>query len=378
MKLLFRTFFIRIGLSYLSILLVSCGSLDAVLNGFLPKQSDAKRFVSREIKKSDSVFHFYKTKNVSPEIEKIGLTSRILNAHNASIDEFIKDHNTEAFLIIRNDTILYEYYESPSDSLSKFSSFSMVKPMISTLIGIAIDENKIGSVEDPLTTYLKEYKSIPGWDKIKIKHLLHHTSGIKFNSSIDNLRYYWGRSIRKNLLKVKLDTTPDAIFNYSSINTLLLGRILEEVSQTSISQYFEEKLWKQLGMESSAYWSLDSGRENAIEKAFCCLQARTVDFAKFGRLYLNEGLWNGKQILSKSWIKYSTFPDYSGNNRHYYNNNWGLGPKEYGSFFAVGLYGQYIYVHPEKKILIVRIGDKVTSYHPNYWNSIFIQLVDQL
>ena len=115
-----------------------------------------------------------------------------------------------------------------------------------------------------------------------------------------------------------------------------------------------------------------------MEKAFCCLQARTVDFAKFGRLYLNKGNWEGNQIVSKEWVEQSTHSDPSNNNRHYYNNNWGIGPLKYNSFYAVGLYGQYLYLYPEKNIQIIRFGDSSLSYNPNYWQDIFIQIIDQL
>lgn len=132
------------------------------------------------------------------------------------------------------------------------------------------------------------------------------------------------------------------------------------------------------GMEAAASWSLDGKDEKTIEKAFCCLQARTIDFSKFGRLYLNNGNWEGKQIVPKKWVDYSTHPDPSGNNKHFYNNNWGLGPLKYSSYYAIGLYGQFLYMYPEKNILIVRFGNTDTAYHPNYWKEVFLQLIDQL
>jgi CubicO group peptidase (beta-lactamase class C family) len=140
----------------------------------------------------------------------------------------------------------------------------------------------------------------------------------------------------------------------------------------------EEKLWKPLNMESPAYWSLDRKDDKGIEKAFCCLQARAIDFAKIGKLYLNNGNWNGNQLVSKAWVNYSTHADTTGNNKLYYNNNWGIGPKKYESYYAVGLYGQYLYLFPEKNLLIVRFGDTELNYRPNYWNEIFLQLIDQL
>tara|TARA_R110000868_G_scaffold404509_1_gene682764 strand:+ start:2666 stop:3652 length:987 start_codon:yes stop_codon:yes gene_type:complete len=314
---------------------------------------------------------------------KIGLTNRDFNSTNVSLDSLVRLHKTVSFLIIRNDTVLYEYYKEPYMDTTLVSTFSMVKPMVSTLIGIAIEEGKIGSVEDNIIDYLPEYKGIKGWDKIKIRNLLHHTSGIrftdgKFSLTSDNAKYYWGNDLREELLNVELELAPDTQFKYSSVNTQLLGRVLEEATKGSVASYLQEKIWKPLGMEAPAFWSLDRDDEKAMEKVFCCLQARTIDLAKFGRLYLNNGNWEGKQIVPKQWVEYSTHSDPSGNNKHYYNNNWGLGPAKYGSYFAIGLYGQFLYLYPEKNIMIVRFGNTDTSYHPNYWKETFLQIIDQL
>jgi CubicO group peptidase (beta-lactamase class C family) len=121
-------------------------------------------------------------------------------------------------------------------------------------------------------------------------------------------------------------------------------------------------------MEAPAQWSIDRDDIKGIEKAFCCLQARTIDFAKFARLYLKNGNRNGKQIVSRDWVEKSTTPYPIGNNKYFYHNNWGIGPQKYGSFFAIGLYGQYLYVYPEDEIIIVRFGNKSNFLHTGYWN----------
>jgi len=360
----------------------SCTVYNTLIHGVLPSQHDATKFSQREIKINKEPFYF--SKSIDSKIgSSIGLTNKDLNSTNVNLDKFVKLHHTLSFLIIKNDTIIYEYYKNPEIENSTVSSFSLVKPIVSTLIGIAIDEGKIESVEDPITKYLPEYRDVEGWDKIKIRHLLHHTSGLKFsdgkfNLGSDNAKYYWGKTLRNNLIHASIEMKPDTKFHYSSLNTQLLGRILEEVTHGSISSYLQEKIWIPLEMEAPAYWSLDNSKDEAMEKVFCCLQARTIDFAKIGRLYLNNGNWNGDQIISKKWVDYSLRPDLKGNNKHYYNNNWGLGPANYGSFYAVGLYGQYLYMYPKKKLIIVRFGDTDISYHPNYWNEVFLQLIDQL
>ncbi|MFZ1787991.1 MAG: serine hydrolase [Saprospiraceae bacterium] len=361
----------------------SCDVYNSLRYGGKPTQHDYKHFPQRKIQNEAPTFYFKQPGKVYNLGNTIGLTNRDLNSTNVTLDSFVNIHKTISFLIIRNDTILYERYRNKYSDTSLVSSFSMVKPIVSTLIGIAIDEGKIKSMNDFIVDYLPEFKDNSGWEKITIKHLLHHTSGIKFsdgkfNPVSDNAEFYWGNNLRLEMLDLKLEFPPDSIFHYSSENTLLLAFIIEKVTGGSISKYLEEKIWMPLGMEAPASWSLDRKDNKAMEKAFCCLQARTIDFAKFGRLYLNNGNWNGKQIVSKEWVAYSTHSDPGGNNKHFFNNNWGIGPLKYGSFFAVGLFGQYLYMYPEKNIMIIRFGEAEASYHPNYWNNTFIQLIDQL
>lgn len=367
----------------ITLILTSCSSLRPIRYGAVPSQKSYKHFPYRTIQNSNPVFNFIEPTKEYGLGTKIGVTNKDFNSTNISLDSFVKLHHTVAFMIIRKDTILYKNYQPNYSDTTKVSSFSVVKPILSTLIGIAIDEGKIKNIEDYIIDYLPEFKGKVGWDKIKIRHLLHHTSGIafsdtKFNPFSDNAEFYWGNNLRERILNAQIKQAPDTVFKYSSENTMLLALILEKVTNQTVSNYLQEKIWKPLGMEAPAEWSLDSDDEKGIEKAFCCLQARTVDFAKFARLYLKKGNWNGKQIVSKEWVTSSTTPHPKGNNKHFYNNNWGIGPLKYGSFFAIGLYSQYLYVYPEKEIIIVRFGDKTTFLHTGYWNELFLQIIDQL
>lgn len=373
-----RSFFVL-----LILILSSCSSLRPIRFGGFPTQKSYKHFPSRIIENGTSVFHFIEPAKNYDLGKKIGLVNKDFNATNVSLDSFVKLHKTVSFLIIRRDTILYKNYQPNFTDTTLVSSFSVVKPMISTLIGIAIDEGKIHSVDDKIIDYLPEFKEKTGWDKIKIRHLLDHTSGIafsdsKFNVLSDNAEFYWGNNLRARMLDAKIEEDPDKNFKYSSINTLLLSYIIEKVTKKPTSNYLQEKLWKELGMEAPATWSIDRDDNEGIEKAFCCLQARTIDFAKFARLYIKKGNWNGKQIVSRDWVETSTKPHPIGNNKHFYHNNWGIGPLKYGSFFAIGLYGQYLYMYPEQEVIIVRFGDSSSYLHTSYWNSIFLQIIDQL
>jgi CubicO group peptidase (beta-lactamase class C family) len=375
----------KILLKYLTILLIfnCCTTIENARYGGLPTQRSYKHFTNRKIDNQSSVFNFKDAEKDYNLGGSIVLTNKALNATNVTLDSFVNLHKTIAFLIIRNDTILYEKYIRNYTDTSLISSFSLVKPMISTLIGIAIAEGKIDNINSPISNYLDEYKGKAGFEEITIKNLLQHNSGIqftdeKFSLTSDNAQFYWGNNLREKLSKLTLETAPDIKFHYSSANTQLLALIIERVTNEPISKYLETKIWKPLGMEAPAYWSLDNDNENGMEKSFCCLQARAIDYAKFGRLYLNEGKWEGEKIISRDWVSQSTHSDPENNNRLNYNYNWGIGPLKYGSFYAVGLYGQYLYLFPKKNIQIVRFGDAELSYNPSYWLDIFIQIIDQL
>ena len=187
-----------------------------------------------------------------------------------------------------------------------------------------------------------------------------------------------GKILQKTFLIFIRFFPPGEHFEYSNINTQLLAMILERATGMKVSQYLQEKIWKPIGMEYPASWSMSNDGPDGIEKAFCCLNARTTDFAKFGRLYLNHGNWNGKQIIPESWINQSLQSSKENGQRLTYHYNWGIGPKKYGSYYAIGLYGQFIYMYPEKNVIIVRFGKADLSYNPPFLYHTFLQICDQL
>ncbi len=316
---------------------------------------DYKKFPSREIKKGSTTFQFATTeKGKAPkELTKEGKSIKF--------EKLLTDNKTVAFLIIQNDTIQYENYFSKYTKNSIVPSFSMSKSILSILIGCAMDDKLIKSVKEPITNYIPELKK-NGLEKVSIEHLLQMTSGIKFNESYSNpfgdaATFYYGRNLRKAMSKIKLKNTPGKKFEYISGNSQLLGLVLERALKTmTISTYLQEKIWQPLQMEYAASWSIDK-KKNGLEKTFCCINARARDYAKIGRLYLNSGNWNGKQIVSENWITLSTKVDSTNGSAHFYQYQWWL-PSSTGEFMAQGILGQYIYVNPAKKLIIVRLGKK--------------------
>ena len=367
----------------LVILLISnsCGYFSKVSKIGIPEADDYKLFANRAIEPGSEPFYFQNPQKDLNLGQTIEVDSRRIDASNQTLDLFLESHKTLSFMIIRNDTVLYQYFDPSKTDSSVVTSFSVAKAFISALVGIAISEGKIPDTNTRIVTYFPELQN-QGLDRVTIDNLLVHTSGIHYkeikNHVGGNLEFYWGKDLSTDVFNIHAAFPPGDHFEYSNINTQLLSMILERATGMSVSQYLQEKIWKPLGMEYPASWSLSSSRDDGIEKAFCCLNARTTDFAKFGRLFLNRGNWNGKQIIPESWIDKSLHSSKENGQRLTYHYNWGIGPKKYGCFFAVGLYGQFIYIYPEKNIIIVRFGKADLGYNPPFLLLNLLQICDQL
>lgn len=357
-----RSIYLLVAILLLTTALHSCKLGRYVFYNFADIK-DYKKFPSRPLEASKEPFQFYR-----PDTGKAPKT-----VNNQPFDEFLEDNKTVAYLIIQHDTIQYEKYFRGYDRESIVPSFSMAKSVTSILIGIAIDEGKIQSVNEPITNYIPELKP-NGFEAVTIEHLLQMTSGIDYNESYvnpfgDAASFYYGRNLRKEIEKMKLEVEPGTRFEYTSGTTQLLGLVLERaLKDQTVTEYLQEKLWTPLGMEYDASWSIDKEKDG-LEKTFCCLNARARDFAKIGRLYKNNGVWDGKQLVPSDWVETSTKVDTTnGSEKNYQYQWWQPNPGE--DFSAEGILGQYIYVHPEKDLIIVRLGK---NYGKTHWKSIFTE-----
>ncbi len=265
---------------------------------------DHKKFPARDIEKGKNTFQF--------PIAEDGKVPKMVTVKDQKypFEEYLEENKTVAFMIIRNDTIQYEKYWGKYDKESVVPSFSMAKSFTSILIGCAIDDQLIQSVNDPVTRYIPQLAE-NGFDEVTIAHLLQMTSGLDFKESYinpfgDAATFYYGRNLRRAVGKMKLEDKPGERFDYVSGSTQLLGLVLERaLKDQTIASYFEAKIWQPLEMEYDASWSIDR-KKNGMEKTFCCVNARARDYAKIGRLYLNKGNWNGRQIVSEQWVNQST------------------------------------------------------------------------
>lgn len=358
---------------------------------------DYKKFPKTELHKSEIPFYF---KDGSQNLS-IRLPKTVKGKHKTySFESALKKTGTISFIIIRNDSILYQWLSPGKDNSSITTTFSMSKSFLSALIGIAIDEGKILSVNDSITSYL-EFLDKEEFGKVTIQHVLDMRSGIKFGENYFNpfgdvAKYYYGTHLKKYIKHLKMESEPGKKFRYISLNTQLLALILEKATGKTPTAYLQEKLWTPLGMEYDATWSVDS-KKNKTEKAFCCINGRALDYAKLGRLYLNKGKWNEKQLVSKEWVEESTTFKKRKNNfvysyhwwhtrdhipsidsihieAPYYIDPYATVPNTYvvkpsGDYFAQGLLGQYLYMYPEKNIIIVRMSKR--EGRNVYWPELF-------
>jgi CubicO group peptidase (beta-lactamase class C family) len=345
---------------------------------------DHEKFPARTIYNGPSVSRFDKLPADNRYASQIEAIARDTN-NGESLEEYLDASGTTAFLVIHDDRLLYERYFDGYDESSIHTSFSMAKSFASALVGIAIDEGHINSVNEPITNYIPELlEKDERFESITIRHLLTMSSGIKYeeggdlpwSEEADDTKTYYATDLRKLALEnSRIEGKPGEYFEYNNYNPLLIGMILERATGMSVSRYLQQKLWKPMGMEADGSWSLDS-TENGFEKMESGVNARARDFARFGMLFAEEGNWEGRQLISRGWVEESTRADTSTDPSQDYQYFWWVNTPEGESyhFSARGNYGQYIYVAPEKDLVIVRLGKEEGEQGYDYWIYLFEEL----
>ncbi|MEM8525288.1 MAG: serine hydrolase [Bacteroidota bacterium] len=380
--------------------------------------TDHKIFPYTEILPSDQQFQFQNGTKTSytERIEKITITPP--NGEGKQLDDYLREETkTTAFLVIKNDSILFEQYYRGYEQSTISNIFSATKSVTSMMVGIAIDEGKIKDVNDVVTDYLPDFKNAhPYFQQLTIQHLLDMRAGFDFQERYatpfaEVAKLYYETNQQKQLLKLGFSHEPGTYHSYQSASTSMLGLIVERVTEQPIGKYLEEKIWQPLGMQHRATWSYDDQKHQS-SKTFCCFNTTAIDLAKIARLYLNNGEWNGKQILSKEWVDAARTPNVENDS---YQNQWysstrihrgedgeymlypdslsaiagarqadlnhfSVSPKR-GSeswyirysgsdFYALGILGQIIYIAPEENLIMIRLGEKADSGYLKIFDAI--------
>ena len=280
-------------------------------------------------------------------------------------DKFMQKVHTTSFLVFRGDSLLFEQYWGEHNIETASNSFSAAKTFVALLVGIALEEGKIKSLDEPVGNYLPEFKE-GAKHKITIRHLLMMASGLDWEESgknplSENAESYYGSDLYGLVTRQKAIEEPGKRFNYQSGNSQLLGFVIEKATGMDLSEYAYKRIWSRIGTQHDAYWSLD--KEKGDEKAFCCFYATSRDFGRLGKLILQEGSWNGKQIVPQWYMKEMVKdPEMTTEegvpNLRYGLHIWTYLGGETPIYYCRGILGQYIISIPAENLVIVRTGFK--------------------
>jgi len=269
-----------------------------------------------------------------------------------------KDWGTVAYVIIKNDSIWFENYYDGFDENSKSNSFSMAKSYVSGLMGKAIMEGHIKSLDQPVCDFLPAFCDGKA-TKMTVGDLSSMASGTnwdeKYYSPLSiTTRAYFDDDLAKVMNGLEVVNEPGQAFKYASGDTQMLAMVIEKATGKKLYKYLEESFWKPLGNENDVLWQVDS-EDHDLVKAYCCIAANAKDFARFGKLYKDFGKWNGKQLLDSSFVAKSIKPRFTDSPEYGYGM-WLKNHIGKNFFMMRGHLGQYVFVQPEDNVIIVRLG----------------------
>lgn len=314
------------------------------LNGYKTAfLDDYKYFDNRTIDKGTA-----QPWNISKEYNSIPTTKKLSTTH--------QEFQTTAFLIIKNDSVFHESYFDGYTKDSHTNSFSMAKSYVAAALGIAIQEGKIQSLNQPVADFFPEFSEGLA-TKMTVGDLASMSSGLNWDEKYYSpfsvvTRAYFDDDLKKVILGLKVTEKPGYEFKYSSGDTQLLALVLQKATGKNLSEYISDHFWEPLGCENEAFWQVDN--PSGIEKAYCCIASNARDFAKLGKLYKQKGNWNGQQILDTAFVALSIKPRFEG--APYGYGFWLSSYLEKDIFYMRGHLGQFVIVIPEDDVIIVRLG----------------------
>ncbi|MDH3375214.1 MAG: beta-lactamase family protein [Gammaproteobacteria bacterium] len=300
------------------------------------------------------------------------------------LETIVATHDSIAFLVIHDDTIAFERYFHGHTASSLSQAFSMSKSVFSALVGMAIEDGYLHGVDQPITDFVPELAA-RGFAAVTIRHLLTMTSGSNYvendNPFGEHVIMNYTPALEAQILTVELEDTPGARFRYKSGDNALLALALNRsLSNESITAYMQRRVWTPLGMEHRGVWTIDH-EGDGLEKTWCCLAASARDLAKIGGLFLNQGRWNGEQLVAAEWVAESAgrkqipdsaWPaDYRAAGWRGYGYQWWLASEQDGDYFAFGKDGQFLYVNPRRGVIIVRLGWSSGGLSSSEWIGLF-------
>ncbi len=286
-----------------------------------------------------------------------------------------KKFSTVAYAIIKNDSLFYEWYAKGYNATSKTNSFSMAKSIVSSLLGKAIMDGYIKSLDQPISDFYPQYKG----KKTTVGDLSSMASGLDWVEHYTSpfsltARANYDDDLASTILNLKITEPPGQSFKYLSGSTQLLGMIIQKATKQQLAEYLSKSFWQPLGFQTDALWQLDDSK-NKLAKAFCCISSNARDFARFGKLYKNHGYWGGKQILDSSFVAKATKPRFEG--QPYGYGFWISNYKGKHIYAMRGILGQYVITIPEDNLIIVRLGHKRSLNFSKSFSSDFYTYIDE-
>jgi CubicO group peptidase (beta-lactamase class C family) len=280
---------------------------------------------------------------------------------------FLASTDTTGLIVVKDDKIVFEQYFRGDDAHTRTIAWSVSKAFVSALVGIAVSEGRIRSINDPITQYVPELAG-SGYDGVRIKDVLQMSSGARWNEDYSNphsdvVRFghavALGQSLNAFAKTLPREHAPGTYLRYNSMDTQVLSMVLRSATGMSLADYLSTRLWQPLGMQDDAYFLTDRA---GVEFAAGGLNATLRDYARLGLLYAHHGNWNGVQIVPSEWVRASITPDapqLMPGRRASSTEIWGYGyhwwiPDLQGDYVAVGIFNQFVYVNPQERLVIVK------------------------
>ncbi len=292
-----------------------------------------------------------------------------------SVSDFLSETWTTGLIVLVDGKIAYEDYYLGNNAGTKTISWSMSKSIVSALAGIAVAEGHIRSLGDRVTDYVPALAG-SGYDQVSIEDVLTMSSGVRFNEDYGDFNsdinrmgraIAFGTSIDEFVASLAPERPPGTYNHYVSMDTQVIAMVLREATGESLSSYMESRLWRRIGTESAAYWLID---RDGMELAFGGLNAVLRDYARVGQLYLQQGQWDGVQVVPAEWVYASLHQtaarlqpgrNPSSNSLNGYGYQWWIPEGAEGEFLAQGHSNQFIYVNPARRVVIAK-----SSAYPDY------------
>lgn len=336
---------------------------------------DRLRFESRPIPAGDAVLPLSVAALPSGVLDRVTMP----DGSTTKLEDLLERTETTSFVVLRGDQLVLESYPMGGDRDDPVTSFSVAKSILSTAVGLAIERGEIGSLDDALTDYVPELlERDERFGAITLRHLVTMSSGIRYEEHglpwSDDAVTYYSPDLRETALSAEVDHEPGTRWLYNNYNPLLIGLVLERATGQSLPDYISEVLWRPLGAEADASWSIDSAA-SGFAKMESGFNARPIDFARFGYLFAHGGRVGERQVVPATWVAEATAIDTSTDPAEHYQYWWWVDTDHPGRFLARGNKGQFVYVDPATDVVVVRTG---VDFGIEAWPEVLADVVDRV